>query len=231
MNKKNKIIIIGIIVLLIIVLISVILLKVVKINDKEEDNYFYSFDQKYTIKICKSDDCKVPNEIKYDLLELKNDIPELNSSIKKINNDTIKYYNETKKSKLDGEECSSVKNIYKYRNITTTYFSNYESDKYIVIAVNRIHRDLCSKENTNDSPEVYIYDKINKKIISEKEFKENENITDDLINTAINYYNEEYKLNCTINEKSKIYYSNEGNLIISVYDENTKSYHDIELFR
>ena len=52
MNKKNKIIIIGIIVLLIIVLISVILLKVVKITDKEEDNYFYSFDQKYTIKIC-----------------------------------------------------------------------------------------------------------------------------------------------------------------------------------
>ena len=33
------------------------------------------------------------------------------------------------------------------------------------------------------------------------------------------------------NEKSKIYYSNEGNLIISVYDENTKSYYDIELFR
>ena len=231
MKKKNKIIIVGIIILLIAVLVSIILLKVVKLNAKNDDGYFFSFDQKYTIKICKSNDCKVSNEIKYDILELKNDIPELKSTIKKINDETITYYNETKNSKLDSEECANVKDIYKYRNITKTFFSNYESDKYIVISVNRIHQDLCLEKSINYSQDVYIYDKINKKIISEKEFKERENITDDLINTAIQYYNEDHNTKCIINENSKIYYSNEGNLIISAYDEITKSYSDIELFR
>lgn len=227
MKKNNKIIIVLIILLLVLLLSGIV---VYNVFHKEEDTFF-QYDQKYTIENCKTDDCKMPREIKYDLLELKTEIPELDSAIETINQKTIDYYNQTKNSNLNSEVCVQVKDLYNYRFITLSFFSNYETDKYMTIAVSRQHKDMCTGEKTTDPTEVYIYDKNRKKIITDDEFRTQEKITEEIILKSIQHYNEDNGKNCIIKNDSKLYYSVDGELIISAYDDTSKSYYDVEIVK
>lgn len=234
--KKKNIYLIVIVIILLIILISISVYKSIspkKANNiKEADTYnFYNYDTKNKLKICKTDKCKVLKEVDYELLSIEYNIPELKKAIEKINNDTLKYYEDSKKSKVEGTECEKVKNLYNYRIITTSIFSNCETNDYISIAITRKHSDLCTEKAVDDDIEVYIYDKSQEKILTTDEFKAKEQITEDVINNSISNYDEENEYNFEVTNETKYYLSIDGKVFMHLLDKNSNKYHDIEIIK
>lgn len=236
--KKKNIYLIVIIVILLIILISISVFKTISptksnnnsIKEADTDN-FYNYETKNKVKVCKKDKCKALKEVDYELLSIEYNIPELKKKVEKINNDTLKYYDETKNSKVEGTECEKVKDIYNYRTITTSIFSNCEINDYISIAVTRKHKDLCTNKTIDDDIEVYIYDKSKEKILTIDEFKEKEQITEEVINNSITKYNEGNEYNFEVTNDTKYYLSIEGETYMHILDKNSNKYHDIKIIK
>lgn len=231
MKSKNKIIIVTISIILIIIAIILVLV----LNKKTSNNDFFDYSEsdRKSIENCKSEeDCDIWNIDNYDKLVLNKNYDVLKEKIDKINNDTEKYYQMVKKSNTNSESCSKVKNMYNHSKRVVSNYTNYENKKYLSISVGRIIYDLC--ENTMEplQEEVYIYDKKDKKILTQDEFKSKENISDKEIYNAIKKMVKMIKDDVPEGIKLQenyddtiLLYGTEGNISVSFYVKEANAYY------
>ena len=191
-NKNKKIIIVLIIAIAVLALVGIMLfLRSSSTKEEKVDTFFdYPKDQIKKIKVCKnSSDCMFPDDV-FNYLTVKDQYTGLNESIKMINKETEDYYNQVKNSDLSSDECSAVRNKYTKGLYVENVFINYSNDKYISINTKRTITNLCTMKITRPQVKVYLYDIKADKMITQDEFIERENITDEEIKTAIDKMNE-----------------------------------------
>lgn len=216
--KKNGKLKVILIVLIVLFLVSGILLIYKKMFSTKS---FYDLEPTYILKPCLGSGCDVPSEIKYNTISISYKIKSINDVIDKINNDTFNYYETDKKSSLDSQECVSAISTYKYRNITSTNYFNYENNKYISIAVARVHHDLCLKTFYTDPVEVYIYSKAKKEIVKPSYLMSNEKISENdvylAIKKSLKSYGKEIDRELVFQDKYEysLYYNYDGDLLVN----------------
>ncbi len=232
-KKDKRSLLIIIIVIALIILIGCIFFFAghKKTSPPKETFYDYPEDMIKTVKICKAKECGYPDN-KFHFIALKKEYSGLQDTIKEINNETEKYYNEVKNSDFTADECSEAKEKYNYSKYIDRSFDNYESDKYISLAVTNTFVDLCTNKNQSSATKVYIYDKKTNAMTTQEEFKKAYNITDEMALNAIKDQKESL-------EKAEItkfpenaqydnfnyFYSVEGNILVSYHVQGTDIYY------
>ena len=223
-NNKKIIIIIVIIVILLIVLAIFSFFKYNSKNKEVKNTNFYDYDNTNKIKICKTKeiDCKRPMYDTYDLIKIEYDYKVLNKELERINKETLKLYEESKKSDINDSTCDNVRNKYNYRLSNRIHFENYENNNIISISIHRIQTDLCTDETHSLSYEALTYHKESKKLLTQEEIREVEQISDEdialTIKNATEYIskedNKEYEIQTNYDDVI-IYYGKEYNMMIA----------------
>lgn len=233
MNKKQKVIIVISVIVVLILLIGLYLF----INSKpKETQKSYHLEKTKSIDICKTTNCPIPDTINFNKVEYDTDIKEIQRIIKIINDETDNYYNMVTTSNINDAACSAVKDIYNYRTAVFTNYNSYTNDDYINLSIKRTIVDVCTNEKQDGQVESYIYDRKQKKLITQEEFKIKQNIGTKKINDAITtnntFLNENANLNLSLedtyvdgNQNIVLYYDTVGNLIASYYQTKAKQYY------
>lgn len=234
-SKDNKKKIVFAIAISILIVIAIVVALLFNLNKKSTDTSFFDYPEteRKSIENCKSEEnCDIWNIDYYDKLVLEKKYDVLEEKIDKINKDTEEYYNMVKKSDVNSSKCSNVKDMYNYSKRVVSNYANYENKKYLSVSVGRILYDLCEGTMEPKQIEVYIYDKNDKKIISQDEFKTKEKISDDDIYAAIkktikiikNDIPEGIKLEDKYDD-TVLFLDNEGNISVSFYVKVANAYY------
>lgn len=191
-------------------------------------------------KICKVKQCFANYMGIYYTLSADTKNKELKKTIDNINNETIKQKNKTLKSNLNDASCSNVRKKYNYSYISNMNMQIYENDKYLSIAIQRENNNLCTNKSITSKPEVYIYSKEKEKIISQDEFKKEQNIDMNIvyanIAVSIGNYNERNNTQYTYekiasneNKYIKFFYNSLGKINIYYYQPENNTYYISEI--
>lgn len=241
-NKNKKKIIVTIIIL--ILLIAIGFFGFTKFSSKEENienTNFWDYDNTNKIKICKknsTEECQRPIYDIYNLIKIKYDNKVLNKELDRVNKETMELFEETKKSDISDSTCDSVRNKYNYRLSNEIRYANFENDSVISIAVHKVQADLCTEEVKTLSYEVFNYDKEEKRLLTQEEIKEIEQVKDEEIANTIKDATErlskdekkEYEIQ-TDYSKVLLFYSEGGGLVLAFEIPGTNFYLDNELER
>ena len=191
MSKKIRITGIIIISILLIILISMIIYNIVYLpstrDDKQQptsESTHLNLDYK-TLDICKEGiECGYGTR-EYDTITtdinsevLNNIISELNT---KINNYYIKSLNATD---MNSTECIAVSNLYQRSIMTQSRLTLYDSDNILGFTLISGETNLCTSV-ANEDLEVYVYDVMNDKVLTEDDIKSKYGISNDEITDAI----------------------------------------------
>lgn len=165
--------------------------------------------------VCSLDD---PAEFRMITLNFDNEV--VQKEIQKINDNTLKFYKRQKKSNLDGGLCTEEARKTYYHSLEIYSITDkIVNDDYIACSVIRLVRDVCSGKAEKNEPDVMIYDYKKKKLLSQEEFKAQENITDEMIYQAIqatiDYLNKgsngmQYEFKDVDMDSLKLYYGRDG---------------------
>lgn len=118
---------------------------------------------------CKNDfECDIPY-MEYRTINIKINNKSINKLVTKINKKTDELYEKSKNSNLKALVCESMKDKFKYRMIYQNIFDTYENSEIISIAIARNTIDVCNEKNNSENVEVYYYDKIKTKFLSQKD--------------------------------------------------------------
>ena len=223
-NKNSRKVIVSIIVIVLLIILGIFgFTKMNSSNDDVVNTNFWDYDNTNQLKICKKEnDCQRPVYDIYDLIEVKYDYKELNKELDRVNKETMKLYEEAKASDVKDSTCDSVRSKYNYRLSNRVHFDNYENSYVISIAVHRMQTDLCTNETRTLSFEAFTYDKESKKLLTQEEIKESEQITDEEIAKSIKEAterlssdeNKEYELQDNY-EDVIVYYGYDGEMKIA----------------
>lgn len=199
-------------------------------NNEETHKEIKMGDSEYlnSIKTCKTKDCIYNENINYYYLSYDTGVSEIDEIIEKINAETKNKYDKTKSSNFDSEFCKDKVDTL---NISHMYNSNYivySNNDFITIGVIHESHDLCKNEYESLQATAYIYDRNDKKIITQEEFKKKLGIHEEQIYEAIefsvndmNKINNKYKLKDNYDDVILFYASN-GDLFASYQiDENS----------
>lgn len=203
----------------------------------EETNFALS--KSNEVLMCKNNQCFVES-INYYNISYNGEIKEISEIVEKINNDTLAYYDMTINSTMDDISCNSIKDFYNYSLFVNSEFYGYEDDNYVSIAVQRNIRNFCKDEINSLQAEVYIYDKKLNKYLTQDDFKQRLNITEEEIDIVLtnnlNSYNSlmgtNYLLSNTYQNgihDSRFFYSDEGKLFMSYKQNEDNMYYVVEL--
>lgn len=238
MNKKVRTIGIIIISILLIILIAIIIYNVVylsKEDDKQSSNEIKHISLDYkTLENCYNElDCESPYSeyatIKTDITSsnLMNILNNLNT---KINDSYNKSLNSTD---MTTPGCVNYTNLYQRSIMTQNNLTIYDSDDLLGFTLLSEETNLCTSL-VNEDLEVYIYDVKNDKVLTEDEFKERYDITDDIISATIeanvNATNEIYGLSYTTEiTEYNLYIQNDGTIGIYYKQPEENLYYNILL--
>ena len=223
-NKNVKKIILSIIVLILLVILGIFGYTKFSSSDNVENTNFWDYDNTNRLKVCKKKevDCHRAIYDVYDLIKLDYDYKPLNKELDKVNKETMRLYKEAKESDMSDVTCDGVRNLYNYRISNTLHFDNYENDSVVSIAVHRMQMDLCTGEDRSLSYEAFVYDKETKKLLTQQEIRELEDITDEeianAIKTATDQYAEDEKKNYELQTNYNdviIYYGIDNEILIA----------------
>ena len=225
-NKNNKKIIISVVVLILLIILGIFGFNKFSSKEQEVENKnFWDYDNTNKLKICKKnsfEDCQGPVYDYYDLIKIKYDYKVLNKELERVNKETLRLFEEAKKSDINDSTCDKVRNKYNYRLYNEVRFAPFENDFIISIAVHRKQTDLCTGEHKSLSYEAFTYDIKEKRLLTQEEIREIEQVTDEEIANTIKVAterlskdeNKEYELQNNYNDVI-LFYSEGGNLIIA----------------
>lgn len=232
-NKKTLIILIVIIILLIILgsLVYTYMPRKTTVVDSVGE---FKIDEAFEYKLC-NEKCSFAKNNYYRKINFNTNIDDVNKIVNDINNESEKNHEKVLASKItDNRECAGTTNIYNYSYLSTADFYDYVGKDYIIIGVQRTEYDICAGKYETKELEVNIYDRKNKKIITQEEFMKQNNITDELANQRINEYIidtfDDIEIPNDIDYSSKkIFKSEDGRLLISFKTNKYNSYEIMNL--
>lgn len=235
MKEKKKIITVAIILILALVIIFIGVFFIIR-NNSNKSFFDYPESERKTISNCKNDSCEISDVDYYDKIVLNKKYDALEKKIDKINKDTEKYYKLVNESDTNSSECFAVKDVYNHRYRSVFDFVNYDNKNYVSISISRINYDLCRNTIDYKPTESYIYDKKEKKIISQEEFKLREMITDKDIKQAIeatikiieNDVSGKIELQDSYDD-AIVFFGNDGEILVSFYVKEAKAYYTATL--
>lgn len=176
------------------------------------------------VEMCKkAEGCLVDNPQYFHWLDFDSNIKEVNDAIDKINANTQKYYDQVEKSNVDKKECENVKDIYNHSVNVFSFIKRNSDEKYISACVLRDVKNLCTNEVTKVTPEIFIYDVKAKRMLTEKEFIDKENITQKQINDAIqgalDFYGDDIEAGASYKDAEDIhvFYGDVGKFSVAFY--------------
>ena len=250
--KNKKLITLFIILTIAVILVIFIVIKVNdKVNNKvdnELQNYIQSNDfvnkikvsENKSINICKDDNCKINQKIiEYNVYSYDYDNKDFQNIVNLLNEDTNEKYNETINSVLT-EDCGENYNLYKYRDVYSMNYMLRETEDFISIAKFTYKTDLCHNISFQIEPIIYIFDKKDKKVISNEAFMKKMNIRDVDLERAIegsiidhnNIDNTSYTYDDVIKDNNqKAYYTTQGDINLIFYDSANNKYQEVELLK
>jgi len=142
--------------------------------------------------------------------------------------------NENIQPTVEDTSCSNVKDMYYHSYKADIKPFSYTSDDYITVAIQTTEYYLCTEEIISKPVEAYIYDVKENKILTQKEFLQKKNITEEKIASSIEEnlkgLNETQKTNYTMNDvydsskKTVLFYDFDGTLLVSYYNKITNYY-------
>jgi hypothetical protein len=197
----------------------------------------YSYGETQTLDVCvSSDNCSVlPAE--YSPLVYNTSIIDIQNMVNEVNADMKKYYEEAASSTLDDASCASVRNIYKHSLLPHFDITIYESKELTNITASYLISNLCLDSVEYLPLKSFAYDKEEKKVLNQEEFKKKYDITDQEIELAIqedinsnNSINQtQYTLDDTRSRDYVVYFDRDGNLNVSYYLDPMQMYYFISL--
>ena len=228
---KKKLIIIGSIVLGVIIL-GLILFFLLKDNTNigVKPSQFELIDVE-KISMCKEGtQCPISNPSVFGNISFDTDITELKDAIADMNDETQKYKDKVLKSNFNSSMCEGHDENYKYSLSVSSMYDYYSNDKYISVSIIRNTFNICSSVTAGVEPKIAIYDKVNNKMLKQKEFKQSLGVTDEMvykiINDNIDMLNEVENNN--INNKKEydyvLFYNTLGELTIGYYLDAYQNY-------
>ena len=157
----------------------------------------FSYDEYHEVEICKdSYYCKIPFTVYYNTIRYDTKNKEVLKIVDEINQQITKDYQKTMKSKLDSKvECDGVKGVYQYQYAVDLIYHVYTDQDYVMLGLTRTEYDACKNKVTSHPSDVKIFDKKTNKILSQKEFKNQIQVTDEMIHTALDDFVKEMKEN------------------------------------
>ncbi len=231
--KKRKIILIIVTGTLFIIL--GVTLKVYEIDYSQKGIYLNEFKTK-KIYNCKSTNCITNYYDTYETIDYNGNNKNIKKLLKEINKKTYKYYNLVKNDKVNKKQCDSYTDILlKDTSIVTEYYL-YENERYISIVLDRQKSYICLNKIEQLPIEVYIYNKKKNIVETQKEFRQEQGLTDKDINKSIINGINKYNLTSDKKIKSKdtrkkgkrkniVFYDNNGNLAVLFYNYKEKDYY------
>lgn len=188
-----------------------------------------------TLNVCKEEPCNVYGG-QYYHINYSGGIKEVETIVNSINNETKQFYEMANNSNMEDESCVSFRDLYNHSLTTFTEYHNYENENFVSLATLRMVKNICT--NKVESEQVaYIYDKTEKKVITQEEFITKLNVTQEEIDSAIqqsldvvnNYDGTNYTIENTYQNgvrDSLIFYNDDGKLFIS-YKQNETGVHRV----
>ena len=214
MIKKKYLIII------LIVLFLVVLLLILHPNRKSGDKgTLKDIKGAMEIDMCKSSTCGYDSPVYFNTIYVDDDDQLLKSEIKKLNDKKKYYYNLMNDSNMNSKSCSKYRNLYKHSKYVDTVTDKMNAVEFISICVNTIVTDVCTGKVDVIEPEILNYDKINHKKLSQEEFIQMFNITDEEINSAIDRELEKNNLQIDNSklENISLFYGSNNRILVTFY--------------
>lgn len=235
-SMKKRILVFLVVIAIAIVLISSGAVLNFLTNKSQEKNnlqkYSYSYENLRTIELCKNQDCSIAPSGFTDLKYNTNNV-QIQKVVKKINEETTQYYENDINSDMSSNSCQNYVDMYNYQFATYTQYFIYETNKYTNISLYRTIADLCNDAVSYTPVQTYFFDKVTQQWLSQEEFKEKFNITDDFIKQAItdniNNLNYDNSLNLNYNnvdmEKTNVFFDKNGNIVVAYFQKENNTYY------
>ncbi len=127
----------------------------------------------HNISMCHTEENCDLNTMEFKFLRSNFKNKKVSNFIEKINDDTKSYY-EIVQSSLTNENplCLQFKDIYKYSAYIQTDYQIFSNSHFLSIAINRELKDICTNESEILPYEVIVYDKDEKKFLSQNDLLE-----------------------------------------------------------
>lgn len=165
---------IGIIILILAIILIICGGVRVFLGITSDDAMIYSqdiTDKKYNnVSMCYTEENCDLDTMKFKLLRSNFQNKKVSSFIKKVNDDTKSYY-QIVQSSLTNENpsCLQFKDTYKYSAYIQNDYQIFSNDHFLSVAVNRELKDICTNESETLPYEVIVYDKDEKRVLSQDE--------------------------------------------------------------
>ena len=177
--KNNKILIISLVVIIIGIIAAIVFAFLPNNN--------FDYKEIKEVRTCRGKGCIKDDPAYIFILKENTGIKELNDKIKEFNANTTRYLNKVQSSSTENDSSCSQEVKDKYYN--SLFLENHvyraSDEKYKCIVVSNTIENVCTDEMEVMNPDVFIYSVASKKLLSQKEFKELEEITDEKIEEAI----------------------------------------------
>lgn len=234
MKNKKPLIILIVIIILLMILGSIIYAYIPRKTTSIESIGKFKVEKAYEYKLC-NELCGFAQNNYYRKINFNTNIDDVNKMVDDINNESKKLHEKVLASKItDKRECAGKTDLYNYSYLSTANFYDYVGKDYIIIGVQRTEYDVCAGKYDTKELEVNIYDRKNKKMISQEEFMKQNNISDELANQRINEYIKDtfndLEIPNDIDYSSKKFLKSEdGKLLISFKNNKYNSYEIMNL--
>lgn len=212
-------------------------LKGEKPNKESTEIIDYSYGETQTLDFCiSSENCSVlPME--YSPLVYNTSIIDIQNMVNEVNADMKKYYEEAVASTLNDASCTAVHDVYKHSLRPHFDITIFESKKLTNITASYLISNLCLDSVEYLPLKSFAYDKEEKKVLSQEEFKKKYNVSNQEIELAIqeniNLINSRSQTNYSFSDTSSrnyvVYFDQDGNLAVSYYLEPEQKYYFISL--
>ena len=160
---------------------------------------------------------------------LETDSKDIQKLVEQFNENTVKYEQMITPYSPDLEYCIDIAPSSNFAIEIDSDYNVFSDNKYISVCILRTIVNSCTGENEAVAPDYFIYDVEDKKILSQQEIKDKEQIRDEKIEENLfRYYTSiDENLGSAIPTKVEdvvVYYHKSGKFYMTFYDEVFKSY-------
>ena len=186
-NKKVSIILLIFgLMLLITGVVSVIIQLQNKSNIYVPEETEYTLDLIDNVSTCYTEICPTISSISLNKINYETDNAELRAGIDKINRESEEYYQMVVESDVSNPSCEMYREELVHDTIVNEYYLIYTKGRYDSVGISRYIYNVCDNIYKYQQVEVYIYDKKEDKVLSQEEFKNALNLSDEEIRAKIN---------------------------------------------
>lgn len=224
-------------IILIIISLGLIVLGLIGFDSSSETRDFpkelegYDIGDFATLSTCIDESCQYKETDLYSNMLYDYDSEVLQNAIEKLNQNTSKYYQIAKDSVIDASCSASQPTVNQHSIRVVSKYNAYSDGRVITLNIKRTKINVCTNETESYQSENYVYDMKRDKLLTLDETKEILKLTNEDIGLAIEKANKNFETmyNVSIStdynpQDIKIYYNTAGDLYVSYYVAELKTY-------